>query len=184
MVNNKNLYYIIAVVVVVILIAVFMMRKPAEAPAAPVTTPEPVVTEPTTPVPTQEVEVTEEGIVEYASRGILSDVKCEGKTISAIMTNLQDEAMTALPNSYKSDLHIQVKGINMQEFVCDKTEIEAGAYVYCSDLIGNQKRKDLMIKSGEETEVEVAVWFQNDKANRGIATVMCSGVESSAEATE
>ena len=177
--NKNTLYYVLgAIVVVVVLVFLFTGKQEAPAPSAPVVDqpePTPTVTEPSSPEPTQEVVTNEEGDIDYGTRGILSDVKCDGKTISAIITNTQTETMNAIPKYYDTELKIQVKGVNQQEFVCDAQEIAPGESIYCSDLIGNQKRKDVMIKSDVSSEVEVAVWFKNDKSNRGIETVICSG---------
>lgn len=185
MAKKQTTYYIIGAIVIIVIIAlVYMMSRPAAEEPAPVSEPEPEPMpepEPAAPAPSEEVVTTEAGDIQYGTRGILSDLKCEGKTISAIITNNQETAMTAIPKSSQSDLHIQVKGVNMQEFVCDKTEIAPGEYAVCSDLIGNAKQKDNMIKSGVESEVEVAVWFEDNRANRGVETITCSGMESAAE---
>ena len=138
--SNKNMYVGIAAIVIIVVAIVLLVQKPTEVPETEGV--EEGEGETATPEPTQEPEVTESGEVQYGSRGILSDVECEGKTISAIITNLNDETMTALQKSTSSDLHIQVKGINMQEFECDKEEIAPGDYTYCADLIGNEKQKD------------------------------------------
>ncbi|MBD3249817.1 hypothetical protein GF336_07255 [Candidatus Woesearchaeota archaeon] len=148
-------------------------EEPEPAPA-PEPEPEPEPVEDTQAQPTEEPDVTDEGKIDYGTRGILSDVECDGKTISAIITNVNDDVMTAIPQSHQSDLRIQVKGINMQEFECDKEEIAPGEYAVCSDLIGNEKLKEKMISS-EGGDVQVAVWFASDSSNRGVQTVTCSG---------
>ena len=170
--KNKNIFYIIAVIVIVILIAVFMTRKPAEAPSAPVTEPEPVVTEPTTPEPTEAPDVTEAGEVEYASRGILSDVKCEDGKMSAIITNVLDQEMNIKPNTYETDIKITVDGIISKWFVCDKETLGAGEYTYCSDLLG----PDMSARLTNDDRNEVAVWFLSDPKNRGtVSDITCAG---------
>lgn len=153
-------------------------KKEEKAPVVPVKEPEPVApveetpVEPAAPTPTETPAVNEEtGKIDYGSRGILSDVKCEGKVISAIITNVFDTVQTATPNSYKSDLHIQVNGVNMQDFTCDKTEIGPKEYTYCSSLMPENLR-DKMVRTDRANEV--AVWFSSDTSNRGLSTVSCS----------
>ena len=168
--EKKNVYYIVAAVVVIVLLLVIVMKKPMEEPAeVPVAPePEPEVTEPATPEPTQEPEVPEEGEdIQYGARGILSDVKCEEGLISAIISNVQEETMSVLPNSYKSDLIIQVNGMRMQDFTCDKESVAANEYTYCEDLMGKLGSK--IRPAGNE----VAVWFKSDQANRGVVVVDC-----------
>lgn len=170
--KSKSLAYIIAVVVIVLILAVVYMQlnKPAVTPAAP-TAPEekPAVTPaaPTAPAPTEKPAVTAAGEIAYGSRGILSDVKCEGGKISAIVTNVQQETMSVKPKSATSDLIIQVNGNRMQDFTCDKESLGAEEYTSCSDLMG------VMAAKLKDTGNEVAVWFKSDANNRGTVTVDC-----------
>ena len=173
--DKKNTYYIIAAVVVVVLIAVFMMNKPAKEPAPVVTEPEPepvTTPEPTTPTPTQEVEVASTGEIDYASRGILSDVKCEGGKMSAIITNVLDQEMNIVPNTYDTDLRIIVDGIVSKWFVCDKTTLGVGEYTSCSDLLV----PDMSNRLSNDAQNEVAVWFLSYPKKRGTVTdITCAG---------
>lgn len=172
--DKKNTYYIVAAIVVVVLIAVFISRKPAEEPApvvAPEPEPEPVAPE-TTPTPTQEVEQTETGEIDYASRGILSDVKCEGGKMSAIITNVLEEEMNVVPNTYETEVRIIVDGIVSKWFVCDKDTLAPGEHMYCSDLLG----PDMSARLTNDDQNEVAVWFLSDPKNRGtVSDITCSG---------
>ena len=166
--DNKNTFYIVAAVLVVILVVILMMRKPVVEEEAPeVVEPEEVVEEAPVIAPSEAPEVTEEGTIQYGTRGILSDVTCADGKITAIISNVQDESMTVKPKSYDSDLIIQVNGMRIQDFTCDKEEIGAGEYTYCEDMMGV-----LSVKIRDKNEV--AVWFKSDDANRGVETVECT----------
>ena len=175
MAEKKNIYYIIAAIVIVVIIVV-LMRRPAEEAAPVVTEPESTVIEPTAPTPTEEPEVirSETGEVEeikYASRGILSDVKCENGKMSAIITNVQDITANIEPNTYETDVRIIVDGIVSKWFVCDKTELAPGEYTYCEDLLG-----PMSDRLTNDPQNEVAVWFLSDPKNRGSVTdIACTG---------
>jgi hypothetical protein len=173
----KKTLVLICILVIAALLVIGGCKKKEEVPTPPVTPPTPteeVTPTPTTPTPTETPQVTETGEVQYGTRGILSDVKCTGKTISAIITNVQDTTMKAIQNSMESDLIIQVNGNRMQEFVCDKTEIGPNGYTYCSDLVGNAALKEKMVRTTRVNEVEV--WFKGDNANRGVVEVNCSAI--------
>ncbi len=180
----KKTTILLSVLAVGILLMVSGCGKDEEPEQTPETEPEPEqepeAVEDAQPQPTEEPEVTEEGEIAYGARGILSDVECDGKTISAIIANVNDEVMTAIPQSHQSDLRIQVKGMNMQEFECDKEEIAPDEYTVCSDLIGNEQLKEKMIPS-DGGEIQVAVWFGGDTSNRGVKTVTCSGASTAEE---
>lgn len=172
----KKTLVLLCILTIAALLVIGGCKKKEEVitPTTPEPEPTPVVEPtPTTPTPTETPQVTEEGQIQYGTRGILSDVKCEGKTISAIITNVQPTTMKALPKSYNSDLIIQVNGNPMQGFVCDKTEIAPNEYTYCSDLIGSDAMKDKTIRTDRLNQV--AVWFKSDNANRGKFEVSCSG---------
>lgn len=172
--KNNTIYYVIAAIVVIIIIAVLVMKKPVEE--APVVVPEPEpepAPEYTTPAPTEEVVAPEAGEdIPYADRGILSDVKCEGGVMSAIITNVQEEEMNIVPATYKTDIRIQVNGIVSKWFICDKDVLAPGEYTYCSSLLGPEMSSRLT----NDAKNEVAVWFMADQANRGTVTgITCSG---------
>lgn len=141
-------------------------KKEVPAPV-PEETPTPQETIVPEVVPSEAPAVQETGDIQYGSRGILSDVKCADGKISAIITNVQSTTMKALQNSMESDLAIQVNGMRIQDFVCDKTEIEAGKSTACSDMMGKLSSK-IRAKGNE-----VAVWFKSDVKNRGVVTVDC-----------
>lgn len=167
--NNTVPYIIGAIVVVVILVIIFMqMNKPAEIPTEPAapevdTTP----TEPAAPAPTETPDVAETGEIQYGSRGILSDVKCENGKISGIITNVLDVTVNVLPKSYENDARIMINGVNIQDFSCDKEVLAPGEYTYCEDLAG-----EIMSKRLSDSN-ELAVWFLSDNSNRGTLTVTC-----------
>ena len=134
--KTKNILYVAAVVIVIVIIAVLMI-KPKEVTEEPTVT-EPETTEPTAPAPTEEPEVDASGEIQYGTRGILSDVKCEDGKMSAIITNVQEEEMKVAPNTYDTDVRIIVNGIVSKWFVCDKEVLASGEYTYCESLLGEE----------------------------------------------
>lgn len=185
--DKKNTYYIIAAIVVVVLIVFLVSRQPAETPEdetpeAPVE--EPVAEEPEenmteTPEPTEEVEVSEDtGKIDYGSRGILSDVKCEDGKMSAIITNVLDKEMYIKPKTYENELRVMVNGIVSKWYECDKETLAPGEHTYCSDLLGPQMSARLT----NDDRNEVAVWFLSSPDNRGlVSNIECSGTASTDE---
>lgn len=161
--------------------------SPAPAPepeTEPESEPEPVV-EDNTPAPTQDVEIdteAEEGDkIAYGSRGILSDVKCEDGVISGIITNAfldteQTVAVNEEGRQQQSDVRIQVNGMNIYDYTCDKESIGPDEHTYCEDLMGKLK-----VKVRTTRPNEIAVWFDADRDNRGVTTVECSEVPEVAE---
>jgi hypothetical protein len=177
---KKAIYLVLALVVLLSIVACKPKVETPPAPVAPpVETPAPVAPPVETTIAPL-VETTPEGKVAYGTSGILSNVKCDSGKISATITNLKEETLSILPKN-KGVLRVMVNGVNMIDFVCDKTELGAKETVQCSDLVGNDAIKPKLIRTTKANQV--SAWFQSDEANRGILDVECTGTVPAAGTT-